>query len=820
MKLEQGPLCPDAAVLRQLCSGIDLDTHPADPQVILHIESCERCQKKLEQWASDQRTVVTQLLNLQNTSRTCSQAPSNLPELSGFRIDRELGRGGAAVVYLAEDLTTQRRVALKLIAITGDDKQSLRNQWRDEVRAAARMEHHNIVRLYRVDETSSHFALVFEYVPGGTLRDWRDKAASPVQIVKFIRTIALAIQHIHRGGILHLDLKPSNILIDTSLGNSWDHLVPKVSDFGISSWNRVPNNVDPHHRQPRGTLAYMAPEQLLGEPSLLSPATDVYGLGGVLFTLLTGESPYRGLSDTQITQKLLNSDVPTSNEALAKAPQGLRKITSRCLEKHPQDRFQSMQELADALQNWHDPSTRTGTSPSGLPFGLRTFLFAIPTVTIVILASIWLVSPSLPTKNATVELPDQRKINEWADEITQEVATFDVERATRLIDSTRRLNQHVLSQNPISFEHCLQYGKLQLQAAEGFTASLNGELHPFADTLLTECIGLLFQATELRPNDQLAINELIAARYTKCWLSEISEFSDESIRDPDHNQHPWISGSITIDTVPYLLRLENRRQQIHWMSQFQDLLRSASWHFRWRSDPAKSHLIEQFEAQLWNELGDARQCRDLAVRHALTASQVTTAGWPKLPIEGWVLSDSRSDLMRETILCYLAEQLWSFTAQSTNPEDAVGRNDLSASDCGDMVLRSTLDFMETQQFDKQLLPSILHIELIRPVARISTELRRESRLSTAQQWQFGFLSLANACQREYPDDINVTLSLSEAHLQAWKNAIRQDDDVAAIAALEASLAAAEAALVLAPDSLRARFQVADRIRRLTRFQTQ
>jgi serine/threonine protein kinase len=370
--------CPDLSVLLQLLLNDSTKAHSSadsipEESLEQHIESCKTCQTVLQNAAFRERRTLAPLLDIRTRALNNDVGDSRgglNHEIPGFRIERELGRGGGAVVFLAEDLTTSRMVALKVIVTEPETNSEMRVQWLEEVRLAARIEHQNVVRLYHVEETAGYFVLVFEYVAGGTLQNWKKIPATPIQIARLIHTIALAVHQIHQQGILHLDLKPSNILIDASAGESWDSIQPKVSDFGISNWSHPNESKARGRKSGRGTPAYMAPEQVFGEPALLSPATDVYGLGGLLLTLLTGSPPFGGSSSIQIIREVIESPATVWDEQTRNLPEGLREITLRCLQKHPEHRYSTTKELADDLHDWITQNEAVVMTP-GLP---RRFL--------------------------------------------------------------------------------------------------------------------------------------------------------------------------------------------------------------------------------------------------------------------------------------------------------------------------------------------------------------------------------------------------------------------------------------------------------------
>ena len=821
--------CPDLSVLLQLflnhpptSVASSADSIP-DASLEHHIESCAKCQAVLQNIALRERQTLAPLLDIK--MRPLNPDPEDSTgglnrEIPGFRIERELGRGGGAVVFLAEDLTTSRMVALKVIATEPETNVEMRVQWLEEVRLAARIEHQNVVRLYHVEESAGYFLLVFEYVAGGTLQNWKNIPATPLQIARLIHTIALAVHQIHQQGILHLDLKPSNILIDTSAGESWDTIQPKVSDFGISSWSSPKEFTAGGRQASRGTPAYMAPEQVFGEPALLSPATDVYGLGGLLLTLLTGSPPFGGSSSTQIIRQVIETPVTVWDEQTRNVPDGLRDITLCCLQKHPEYRYTTTKELADELHNWIKQNEPVGEAPRLPHRFLLTAVLSIATICVIaflrhegqswlsVLRPIQKQNTSIVAYSAVKSAEQVLSAAEWVDLISREPAAFDNDRGRRLIGATRHHTNDILNRNPVPFDLCLSYGMLQEHAAERFDVSLSKEHFAVGAELLSESIRLLEKAVELKPDDQSAIAELVAAYFTDSQRRETDDVTSEAIRF----RRTARSAKILSRTAPYVIRMKDRKQQVLWGARILDHFRLNIWNFRWRGELKTVLELEQQELDFWNQLGSLRQQPEWEWRHNMARLPATDIEWPHAARDGWLLENDQTPFVQELLFTYVAQTMWKTIASADlrNPENEPARAGLS-------IVNKTLHFMRTRGIDQNLLPLVIHEDLIRPLSGIGTDLRREFRLDEAEVLQEAYLSVGLACQLEFPNNADVLLAISEGHLQAWKNALRRDNATDAIAALNRSLEAAKTATQIAPDSVRARFQVTDRIKRLTRF---
>jgi eukaryotic-like serine/threonine-protein kinase len=264
-----------------------------------------------------------------------------------YEIQNELGRGGMGVVYKARQVSLNRPVALKMIkaGVLADDSDLRRFQ--NEAEAVARLDHAGIVPVYEVGEHQGQCYFSMKLVEGGNvaeqLSSFKD---NPRAAAILLAETAEAVQHAHMRGILHRDLKPANILVDPE-----GH--PHVTDFGLAK--RVEEDVEMTASGAiLGTPAYMSPEQAAGRRGTITTATDVHGLGAILYALLTAKAPFGGdnLADTLQAVKDRPPESPRSLNA--NVPRDLETICLKCLAKDPQRRYSSAQALADDLRCWLD----------------------------------------------------------------------------------------------------------------------------------------------------------------------------------------------------------------------------------------------------------------------------------------------------------------------------------------------------------------------------------------------------------------------------------------------------------------------------------
>ena len=251
------------------------------------------------------------------------------PELKpGTQIDhyvviRELGRGATGVVYLAEDVQLSRKVALKLLYPDGFGDFSMRERVLREARAASALNHPQIVTIYEVIRWGEGLAIAMEFLEGNTLRTLcLEGGLSIARAVQIGQQIADAIAAAHRAGIVHLDIKPENIFVRE------DGYI-KVVDFGLAM--RTSADIHSTSGFPVGTLRYMSPEQARGEA--LTPATDIFSFGLVLYELATGKHPFDAASPYETAEKILQADAPLPSRLNAHVPAKLDALLMATLEK-------------------------------------------------------------------------------------------------------------------------------------------------------------------------------------------------------------------------------------------------------------------------------------------------------------------------------------------------------------------------------------------------------------------------------------------------------------------------------------------------------
>ena len=303
--------------------------------------------------------------------------------LGRYSLDREIGRGGMGVVYLAHEVALDRPVALKVMPPAYAAQAALRERFLREARTAAKLSHPNIVPIHAVAETDDFVYFAMAYVQGETLGE-RIRERGPLrgrEAVRVLQEVAWALAYAHAEGVVHRDVKPDNILLEDGRGRAL------VTDFGIAHVRTEPG-ASPSD-QVFGTAEFMSPEQASGGE--VGPATDLYSLGVVGYYALTGKLPFEGSSVASVLAKHLTQPAPPLSSVAPEVPANLAGAIDRCLEKDPGKRFQDGAALAEALSAGA-PVQRE------LPIPLRVFVrsmrdigAAVPTILM-----LWLVIALTP----------------------------------------------------------------------------------------------------------------------------------------------------------------------------------------------------------------------------------------------------------------------------------------------------------------------------------------------------------------------------------------------------------------------------------------
>ena len=293
-----------------------------------------------------------------------STAPDPFPRPFGrYILQKELGRGGMGIVYLAQDPALDILVSLKVPhPEVAADAAALERFYR-EARAAARLAHPHICRIYDVGISEGQHYLAMAYVEGDPLSEHIGEfAADPGRTAVLVRTIALAVEEAHRHGIIHRDLKPANVMIEAD-GQ------PVVMDFGLARRVETRDASQTREGVILGTPAYMPPEQAAGNLEAIGPRSDVYSLGVILYELLTGRQPFRGTT-TAVLVSVMRDEPPRPSSLRPEVDPFLEAVCLKAMAKEPSQRYGSMADFAAALADYRPgkgfPEVAAPVSVAGL----------------------------------------------------------------------------------------------------------------------------------------------------------------------------------------------------------------------------------------------------------------------------------------------------------------------------------------------------------------------------------------------------------------------------------------------------------------------
>ena len=307
----------------------------------------------------------TEILDILHSATGYAPGPHRIPPIPGYEIDKLIDHGGMSNIYLARQEGLNRQVAIKMIRPEDFLDDQIRERFLREASSIAALQHPNVVQIYEIGEAEGMPYLCLEYVPGGNLeRKIRTQNLSAHQSAEIVRQLAEGIQAAHDHQIIHRDLKPANILWveaeppdDSALDAPPTQTIPapqvtvKITDFGLARilYDRSDQTKSGYAI---GTPSFMSPEQASGQPSAVGKATDIYGLGAILYELLTGQPPF--VSPTSLeTIRMVRFDPPVPPSQLNRSvPRDLESICLQCLEKQPENRYATARAVAADLQRF------------------------------------------------------------------------------------------------------------------------------------------------------------------------------------------------------------------------------------------------------------------------------------------------------------------------------------------------------------------------------------------------------------------------------------------------------------------------------------
>lgn len=332
-----------------------------------------------------------------------------------YRIEKPLGSGGMAKVYRALDVKLKRYVALKVIAPDLRDKEQYAERFEREAQSIARLEHPNIVRIYRFGEVDGMYYMAMQYVDGadlGTLiQDYRAQGeVMPIgDVVRVLHDIGAALDYAHSRDVIHRDVKPSNIMVDNT-GRAL------LADFGLALLADLGTR-----GEVLGSPHYIAPEQTVSSSNVV-PQSDLYSLGISLFEMLTGEVPFTGDQMLEVAMRHIHETVPPLSQLNGAIPPSVDEAVLRALEKEPYDRYQTGAEMAAAFEQavaqWQEnvrPDSQVVRRPSLvlLPQKVHSYLEAPEQPTLTPPQPLSVSTPQTGVSTQTVKHQDEPRKNAW-----------------------------------------------------------------------------------------------------------------------------------------------------------------------------------------------------------------------------------------------------------------------------------------------------------------------------------------------------------------------------------------------------------------------
>ena len=340
-----------------------------------------------------------------------------------YKILEKLGEGGMGIVYLAEDIKLDRRVAIKFLPRHISADSSERKRFEIEARAAAALNHPNIATIHAIEQSDDDIFIVMEYIPGKELKVRIRDGLKTAECIDFARQIAAGMQAAQDKGIVHRDIKSSNIMIT-------DNGQVKIMDFGLA---KMQGGVElTRERSTLGTAAYMSPEQARGEEA--DHRSDVWSFGVVLYEMLTGKLPFKGNYEQAVIYAILNEEPEFPESPGIEMPENLIAIVHKCLQKDPDQRYQAFKSLIDDLDAKHEPSapvkTQTKSGVVKKPVFPLKYLIAAAALVLVITGSfiVWDLTGTEHTQGeepynsiAVLPLESDEKTEYLSDGITESI---------------------------------------------------------------------------------------------------------------------------------------------------------------------------------------------------------------------------------------------------------------------------------------------------------------------------------------------------------------------------------------------------------------
>ncbi|MGO9468212.1 MAG: protein kinase domain-containing protein [Isosphaeraceae bacterium] len=769
--------CPHAQELVRIGRGEEDGSCAAE--LADHIEQCPRCQEFL----------AGHIDRGLNSQVPISAAPGDrIPHIDGFTVERELGRGAAGVVYLAWQVKPRRTVALKLLPGGKFAGERERHRWLKEAEAAAKVRHSNVVTLYEVRESDDWFLLVMEYVPGGTLAARLTEPVPPQTAGRLMETIARAVHHIHVSGLLHLDLKPSNILLDGDMSGGWQSATPKVGDFGIACAADGSATETGGAIGPGGTPSYMAPEQINKPRKEMTVQADIHGLGAILYHLLTGRPPYQGATVLETIDLVQRQEPVPPRRLNPKIPSDLETICLKCLEKDSGRRYASAKSLAEDLSRWQDgrpiAARPVSAAEKSWRWCRRRPVIAALSAALVLTAVIGFTAVVSQWRRAEAnfraaielasELVDRATgmENWYPKSITMDarIQMFERQRTRLLSLANSRPDDLVLAQLLTRVEVSLA------------TELMRTHKHKEAQAILLESVGRSGELRRRHPAERRLLEDMGGQLHLLASTSERLGDPESSIA---YNKRVLQLREDELRTAP-------RRELLSVVAQCR---RDLAWalYSRGNLDEARSLIMDNQHALRSPPPGYAgRQLTVLRVLCRIDSLEFELAGALVAPDAG---ESAGADSLPLSRLASLRDDVQSPAEWGTLVVDGIR--------CRDADSRASVrEHAEDALF------------VVERLTAIDSRLRHLHDIDRARRLAERMLAMADHLVKLYPREPASHLARSFAYAQIYKNAYESKDDSAVEPNTRAAYVAAQEALRLNPASDNARHTVEDLGRRL------
>jgi serine/threonine protein kinase len=301
--------------------------------------------------------------------------------LAHYRIISKIGAGGMGEVFLAQDTKLDRKVALKILPADVASNNDRMERFIREAKAAAALNHPNIAHVYEIGEANGMHFIAMEFIDGVTLGETiNHEGAELKRLLRFLQQVAEGLSKAHAAGIVHRDLKPDNIMITRDgFAKVLDFGLAKLVEKGVpgqieSEGSNAPTNVIRRHSVPgmvMGTVGYMSPEQAQGKTNEIDQRSDIFSFGCILYEAVTGHKAFAGKDVIDSLNKIIREPVAPISEFRSDVPNHLQRIVRRCLAKDPEDRYQTIKDVAIELRDLRHEVASEGGAGVKQPGGTR-----------------------------------------------------------------------------------------------------------------------------------------------------------------------------------------------------------------------------------------------------------------------------------------------------------------------------------------------------------------------------------------------------------------------------------------------------------------